>query len=119
MTNREELYEEEFIEVVLMDCDPYVNPQVTDSICSPQLVGFASEMSMADDYIAVSQALANGAHNATAAQHHLNTLDIANTLKASQTLLSPKVHSQHKAKPMSYLTEEVAKALKEPSNGRS
>jgi hypothetical protein len=58
-----------------------VNPQITDAVTQSnvKVLGDAPAMAMGALYQATAQALANAAHNATAAQQNANTILQATT----------------------------------------
>lgn len=62
-----------------------VNSQITDSVT--QTGGNAPAIAMGNLYLATAQALANAAHNATAAQQQANVTMQAATTQAIATLL--------------------------------
>lgn len=66
-----------------------VNSQITDAVTQTnvKVVGDAPAMALGNLYQATAQALANAAHNATAAQQQGNVLAQAVTTRCVQTLL--------------------------------
>lgn len=67
-----------------------VNNQITDAVTqgNAEIVGDAPEVAMGDLYRATAQALANAAHNATAAQQQANITAQAATTMGAATLYS-------------------------------
>jgi hypothetical protein len=67
----------------------HVNSQITDAITQANVkaLGDAPAMAMGNLYQATAQALANAAHNATAAQQQNNVLAQAVTTRCVQLLL--------------------------------
>lgn len=66
-----------------------VNSQITDAVTqtSVKVLGEAPAMAMGSLYQATAQALANAAHNATAAQQQANVIAQAVTTRCVQQLL--------------------------------
>lgn len=66
-----------------------VNSQITDAITQSnvKVLGDAPSIAMGNLYQVTAQALANAAHNATAAQQHNNTLAQAVVTRCVQALL--------------------------------
>jgi hypothetical protein len=69
-----------------------VNSQTTDSVtqANVEILGSAPAMAMGSLYTATSQALANAAHNATAAQANTNQLAQAATKQGVALIYSIK-----------------------------
>jgi hypothetical protein len=67
-----------------------VNSQITDSVtqANVQVLGIAPAVAMGNLYQATAQALANAAHNATAAQQQMNMTAQAATTAGVALLLS-------------------------------
>lgn len=67
-----------------------VNNQITDSItqANTKVIGDAPAMSLANLFIATSQALSNAAHNATSAQQQTGITMLASTTQGVATLYS-------------------------------
>jgi hypothetical protein len=77
-----------------------VNSQITDSITQAdvQVLGVAPAMAMGNLYQAVAQALANAAHNATAAQQQMYiTAQAATTAGVAQIYASVAAARQERA----------------------
>lgn len=66
-----------------------VNSQITDSVSQANLkvLGDAPAIAMGNLFQATAQALANAAHNATAAQQQANTIAQAVTTRCVQSLV--------------------------------
>lgn len=73
-----------------------VNSQITDAVtqANVKVLGDAPAVAMGNLYQAVAQALANAAHNATAAQQQGNTIAQAVTTRCIQALLGSTVHKE-------------------------
>lgn len=67
-----------------------VNDQITDAVTqgNVSVLGDAPAVAMGNLYVAIAQALANAAQNATSAQQQNNILAQAATTRCVQTLLS-------------------------------
>jgi hypothetical protein len=78
-----------------------VNSQITDSVtqANVQVLGTAPAVAMGNLYQATAQALANAAHNATAAQQQMNMTMQAATTAGVALLLSIDTAALGAAKP--------------------
>lgn len=76
-----------------------VNNQITDSITqgNVEMIGNAPAVALNNLTIATSQALANAAHNAAAAQQQMNAAWQAATVQAVSTLLNINTAAAEKA----------------------
>lgn len=68
-----------------------VNPQITDSVTqvNTKVLGETPAMAMGNLMMSTSQALANSAHNATAAQQQAQITMQAATVQGINSLMSP------------------------------